>query len=705
MADYKTPQSVLNQLQKYFSIGWKKSNDTQPSEQLYPLRKVTDLKGNSHFEKEKFNDEIKKLFNWWVNSTHDSRESWLQRTQLFQDMDMIELNMAMISKSMNIMADEVVQSDSNMQPIFVEAKRNVKKFILDWFDKVGIFTLIRPTVYDIIKYGNAGWLLGFDESGVNEILPIDIYDLKNRMEFTPDEVQKQIIGDNTLFSQFSAHDRIKDLIDSIMNKENITSFFKSYLFGFQINDNIIPPWRFIHFRNFTTSSPFKPFGVPIFIHSVAPYRQWDAAMTMQIVARGANFPKEKYEINLPNAVDPSTKLELAVEFLNELMNAGIGTSKKELPGVNEIRITIKDLFEWSVDKPGVELGKIDDIKMLLDEVANSTFLPRNLIDPESSGFGDSGTSLVEKFKPFARLVFRIQSIFLSNLSQAIKIHMIHSQQFSEEEMDFVLSMPYPESQVNTEIISSQTAQWGLANEIISSLSSKLLGGESLPTDVVKQVYQKILPYDDVTIDNFINGSIKAREENDVKEYESQIKDENKPEENELQTDTTENKDNILDAAQQNIDTQKISVEQEKINIAKIKNANERAKLDKEKNEESAKNIRRKQELKSIRKWKKLEESIGKVKLQEEIDNEIFQVRQDNLREGVFRRRHYFSSKNQDISFPAEKLIELDKSRLLKLTEQDENMSLEDKIKFNKSYYKEEVKYTFKPNDKDSEKNK
>jgi len=702
MASYKTPDKVLNQLKKYFQIGWKDTSNKQPSEQLYPLKKVVDTKGNIHFEKENLSDEVKKLFDWWMTSCHDSRDSWLQRTQLFQDMDMIELNMAMISKAMNIMADEVVQADSNMQPIFVEAKRNVKKFILDWFDKVNLFSLIRPTVYDIIKYGNAGWLLGFDEQGINEILPIDMYDLKDRLEFTPDEVQKKMVGDNTLFSQFKAHDRINDLINSITNKENITSFFKQYLFGFQVNDNIIPPWRFIHFRNFTTSSPFKPFGVPIFIHSVAPYRQWDAAMTMQVVARGAKFPKEKYEIDIPNAVDPSTKLELAVEFLNELMNAGIGTSKKELPGVNEVRITIKDLFTWSQETPQIDLGKIDDIKMLYDEVANSTYLPRNLIDPNDSGFGDSGVSLVEKFKPFARLVFRIQSIFLANLSQAIKIHMIHSQKFSEEEMDFVLSMPYPESQVNNEIISSQTAQWGLANEIISSLSSKLIGGESLPSDVIRQIYQKILPYDDKTIDDFINGTIKAREENDVKEYENEIKDETVSKENEIQKDSIENQGAQLDAAKQNIETQKISVDQEKINIEKIRNANERAKLDKEKNEESIRNFRRKQELKAIKKWKKLEESIGKVELQEKINNEIFQVKQSNLREGVFRRTHYFSSKNQDMGFPAEKLIELDKSRLQKLEEQDENTSSEDKIKFNESFYKEEIKYSFTPEEANSE---
>jgi hypothetical protein len=267
-------------------------------------------------------------------------------------------------------------------------------------------------------------------------------------------------------------------------------------------------------------------------------------------------------------------------------------------------------------------------------------------------------------------------------------------------MDFVLSMPYPESQVNNEIISSQTAQWGLANEIISSLSGKLLAGEPLPSEVIRQIYQKILPYDDQTIDKFIDDSLKARQENDVKEYEDEIKSKNQPED-QLQTDTTDSKQSVIDAAQQSIDSQKIGVEQEKINIDKMKNANEKAKLDREKNkEESFRRWKMKNEIGSIKKWKMLEATEGKTRLQEKIDNEILQVRQENLREGKFRGNHYFSSRNLDMGFPAEKLVELDKNRLKKLEETKE-FSSEDRIAFNKTYYSEEVKYSFKENSEDS----
>lgn len=690
-------KQILTNLQKFFLIGWKKSAE-RPEDQIFPLKPVKDDKGYTHFDKEKFPDEVKKLFAWWLSDTHSREEDWKNRTQLFQDMDMVYYNCAMLAKAMEIMADEVVQADMNMQPVFIEAKRPVKKFILDFFDKVNVYSLIRPTVLDLIRYGNSGWMLGFDDSGISEIIPVNMYSLKDRLEFSPDEVDQRMKGDDLLFSQFRTHERINQLIQSITDKDDITAVHKNYLFGFQINDQIVPPWRFIHFRNFTFSSPFKPFGVPIFVHSIAPYRQWDAAMTMQIVARGSMFPKEIYKLKISNVVDPSTKLQLATDFLNELLNSGIGTTKKELPGVNEIRISIDDLFEWNQEVPQVNLGKIDDIQMLLDEVANSTFLPRNLIDPRDAGFGDSGVSLIEKFKPFARLVFRLQSTFLANLTQVIKIHMIYSGEFAMEDMDFVLSMPYPESQINTEIISSQTSQWDLANNVINSLSDKLLGGESLPTDVIRQVYQKILPYDDETIENFINGALKARKENDVKEYENEIKALNEPEETKEKAPEqvqSDNEQKAIDNENLNLDRQKIDVEKEKLEIQKQKN--QKAKQDLEKESVKFRKWRLKEEFKALKKWKKLEEKEGKVKLQEMIDDEIFQEKQDNLKDGIHRKKHYFSSRNVYTEFPAELIHKLEKDAKVEKARklQEEEFESEEKQKeYEKKFLKEEIKYDF-----------
>ena len=66
---------------------------------------------------------------------------------------MIYFNSAVLAKAIELVADETIQADSNQQPIFVEAKRKQKKFILDFFDKINLFDHIRPTVVDLVQYG------------------------------------------------------------------------------------------------------------------------------------------------------------------------------------------------------------------------------------------------------------------------------------------------------------------------------------------------------------------------------------------------------------------------------------------------------------------------------------------------------------------------------------------------------------------------
>jgi len=74
-------------------------------------------------------------------------------------------------------------------------------------------------------------------------------------------------------------------------------------------------------------------------------------------------------------------------------------------------------------------------------------------------------------------------------------------------------MPYPESQVNNDIISSQTSLLDLANDIIGALEDKITGGEKLPIEVMKSIYHKFLPYDSSLLDFWINETLKQQENN------------------------------------------------------------------------------------------------------------------------------------------------------------------------------------------------
>ncbi len=611
--DEEKNQLVRNRLQTLFKIDFKNKGN-KPSDKIITfVNKGEDKKGITHLDRENFPEEIKQLFDYWSNDCHDTAKSWEQRKQLYEDMDMIYYNSPLIARAIELIADEVIQADSNQQPIFIEAKPKVKKFILDFFDRVGLYDLIRSTIIDIIQYGNAGWILALENNGVNEIIPINVYDLKERFQFTPFEVAQKLHGKDEFFQRLRGMDRMNQLIDSLVSKEDEITRFKSYLLGFQIGEYAVPPWRFLHFRNATNKSPFKPFGVPVFIHSIAPYRQYDAAMTLQVLARGAKFPRDVFNLNIPNIVDPTEKMAFATEFINQYQNSGLGSTKKEDMGVGERIVTIKDLYEYSQETPQIDLGRIDDIQMLRDDLTVSTQLPRSLLDSNDAGFGATGVALLQQSKPFARLVFRIQNIFLQNVSQLVKIHMIQSNKFTLEEMDFVLSMPYPESQTNSDIITSQSSLLTLANDIIAAIEDKILGGEKVPPELIQKIYHKILPYDDNTINSWFT-SIKGKEKDGEE------------------------------------------IPKEKL----VSNA------------------------KLYEGFALIEAATGKKRLYEQVEQLIFNKRQEHLKEGVMENKHFYSSKNIYSDFPAETLRTLDKQRLAKLKEKKET----------KEYFKEEVEYVY-----------
>jgi hypothetical protein len=627
----------LNRLQQYFQLGFNKSAKLQ-TDVVFPLQNRTIVKDTSstmELVRQKFSKETDDLYRYWLDNSYDPAKSFRNRESLYDDMDVLYFSCQMITRAIELIADETIQADSNDQPIFIDAKRNVKKYIQDFFDRVNINSYLRATLIDIVNYGNAGWILGFDDNGINDIIPIEIRELKDRLEFSPYQVKQELKKGTNLFSQFNKITRLQSLIDSILDKEETTSYFKKYLLGFQVEDKVLPPWKFIHFRNMTNKSPFAPFGIPLFIHSMSAYKQFDAAMTLQNAARVASFPKQVISIKIPNQVDPATKIEKAMEAMNEWLNIGFGTSKKELPGLGDVIFTIDDLFTFQDVKVDVDLGNLGDMDYLWESLVLSTFLPRYIIDPKDSGFGDSGVALAEKFKPFARLVYRMQSILLENITQLVKIQMLYTDVFSLDDVDFTLSMKYPEGQTNPDIIASQNSLLDLANNIIQAIQDKVTGGEQLPPELLKSIYTQFLSYDTDKIEGWIDDAVKAKDNDE----------------------TTPTVDSVSN--QQQID--QIQFEGEtptpEENVAKQQIT---------------------ESLRGKRMWKLLEDQVGKMKLKERVNDIIFEEKQKTFRECAVKGKHLYSSRNRNTSFAPEMLREIalaqvDKVGKEKFTEKtDEN---------------------------------
>jgi len=494
--------SRITQLQKYFKVGVSKSAPRE--EKLKILKQRLTTEGGMKVSEEIFSPRVQRLFDYYMNNCHAAIETYETMKEVFEDMEMLFYESTLMSRAMKLTAEEVHQADSNNRVLGVEAKRDQKKFINEFLLETDLEEYIPATTLDIIQFGNAGWIPVLDDRGVSEITPVNIYDMKQRIEFTPVEVEKQMLGKTGMIYALCSLQRMQHLINSILNKDNYASHFKSYLLGFQIgHEYVLPPWRFVHFRNQTNKSPFTPWGMPMYIHAVSAYRQLDAAKTLRVAALGAQFPVDVYTVETTPGQSATDKFIYAADFLKQLDNSGMHSTKKEGIGVGERIITIKDLFDYQQISPSVSLNNFEDMEMLRDDLILATGLPRNYLDPNNGNFGNSGVALAQQFRPFARAIYQVQKILMSGISQLIKVHMIQSGKYQIKDIDFQLTMPYPESQVDRDLISSQSDLIRLATDVMDALKDKLVGDDmddKLPVSVIQDIFSQILPYDQNRLD-------------------------------------------------------------------------------------------------------------------------------------------------------------------------------------------------------------
>jgi hypothetical protein len=513
--DYDLP-SRNRRLLDFFTFGIFKRKDGKEHIYLNPERVKNAKKsaGRIILPADKFPTPIQRMLDKWAEVTTYNLDKWEGRKDLINDLLEMYYNSPIVSKAMNITVDEVLQADSNNQIIGVEGNKRQVDYINKKLDDWGIQYILRDIAFNIVLTGDYGLIPKIGKNGVEKVSTIEPLDLQDIFEFRPIdfadlENPSHSGGQNdsylNRYKSLRQVNRIEELINAIKTNSDLSDAFDRHTLGYMVKDQIVPPWGFIHFRNYSSQSPFKPFGLPPFIHCLAPFRQLQLANQLQMSARASRFPIQRFKIKLPNIMMPTDKLEKAIEFINELDNSGFYSTKKETPGVGERLITIDELFEVDLMEYQIDLGRIDDIEALRDDLMNATLLPKSVVDPNVSGLGASGVSLIQQFKPFSRFVYGIQSVILEGLTKLIQIDMILSNSFSEDEMDFILTMPFPESQTDRELIGSQSDLIQLANTVLDILGQRFYGDPSavLPEDLVKSVLTQILPYDKNRLDDWI----------------------------------------------------------------------------------------------------------------------------------------------------------------------------------------------------------
>jgi len=487
-------RSFFTKLRNTFGIVLKKKDKFSTAKIPVPAIINPDLKIAKPV---KLPSDLEKMWKWWLSETADSSLTLKNRMDRYSDLDYMYYNNTVISMAVDLYADETVQLDSQSEVLQVTAKKAaVRNYIQDFFTKIGITPkILKAVAFDLALYGDHFWVTTSNlTKGITEIVPIDVKSLTNRLEFNAIEVSKLMRKNKKIYTQLiSRQKQLQKLADVLKNGSNDTSsYFRKYLFGFQIEKGIfLPPWNVVHFRRFSTHSEFYPFGRPLLINCISPFRQLQTSKTIVAMARVAKFPKELFEVEVNENMTEVEKWNAVNEARQEWLNLGTEQTGKEDFGVGGKIWTPKGLIDYSLIENRMSVDDISDLEMLRDDMILGTRVPKGYLIVDRASFGTSGQALLQQFKPFGRAVFGIQTCILEELTQLVRLHFIMTNTFVDE--PFELSMTFPVIEESSDRLRIKSDTIRLANDIITNIQSALgLGrGEALPPNVVKDIFSKL----------------------------------------------------------------------------------------------------------------------------------------------------------------------------------------------------------------------
>lgn len=497
-------KTFLKRLQRFFGIKVA-SNSMNTGQRPVPAKYNAETNRTTPV---KFPSDIQKYYDYWVTN-YDNYESLKNRFDRYRDLEFCVLNSGIVGFAHELYTDESIAADENGEIIQVNAKnKKVEKYIREFYERIGIDrTVLRSVSSDIALYADHFWALSVgEEVGIEEITPVSPYTVQDRLEFNAIRMASIMTQNKTAFMKASARDsRMKSMIDAIngvsVNKD-YSSWFRTYLFGFQLdNGEILPPWNMIHFRRYDTNSEFAPFGKPLFLKSIARFRQLKALENLLAMLRAAKFPREVFNVQLDENMPETERWMKLNEIRDEYYSFGNLNSGDE----NDLDVaapvwTADGLVSFDMKESRVQLDDLGDLESIRDDLAVSTAVPQAYYAPNRGSFGESGQALLQQYKPFGRKVFQNQSAILEGLVNLVKMQFAITGDFDIDE-DFEITMTFPVIEETRDRISTKNDTLRLATDVIDNIGQAvgLDRDATLPRDVVKDVFQKLsfLSRDDV----------------------------------------------------------------------------------------------------------------------------------------------------------------------------------------------------------------
>lgn len=514
--------NIIDKLKSIFKITSIKTNDVSNVNTLYPG--TVNKSGN--LKKVKFPDELQKLYSYWLKDSFETSETLKNRINRYTDLSYAYYNNSIFSKSVNLYADEAVQGEEGSEVLIADAKdTKLKKYIVNFLNELDINNAqkLNNIAFNLVLYGDAFQVNSIDmknRKSIIDITTVDVFDIGARLEFNASRIGKEIRQNSKWQSFLNSNNRIKALSQILnnMNKdgEDYSQYFKNYLFGYWLSGEIyLPPWNVNHYRVFTTISEFAPYGRPIMINSLAPFRQLQAGKNLMALARASNFPIKKFSVKVDENMDQGDQWETVNELREDYHNLGYDPTDSEQFSMNSEIWVPENLIDVELIEPRMNLDDIADIEMLRDELIMATDIPKGYLIVDRSSFGTSGQSLLRQHKPFARSVYKIQTAMLEQISQLIRMQFVISGSY-DYDTPFELSMPFPEIEESSDRLRMKNDTLRLAKDILDNIKDAigLDRNESLPPEVVKDVFSQISFLDDEDINSWVDKINQSKDSGD-----------------------------------------------------------------------------------------------------------------------------------------------------------------------------------------------
>ena len=524
-----------DRLMRFFNLGVTTKN------QMIPVENVLDKKGNptDKIQPIEMPSALEEAYQYLISNMNTAPYmDNMYRFLRYKDFQSAFETEPILNTAKLIYVSEAYTQEYGKQLVGIKAKDSkLEKHFYEWFDRVG-FTenVIRDIFSNLVQFGDAFWLNGIDmegNGGITTITPLSPYLVADRIEFNVGMVNEKRQWFNMALNLANTYPALQQIVDIVTakNVEDISMFYKSYLFGFTLKLSAdeedgnsqdvkdvkgVPPWCIGHCRLFTTDKAFFPFGMPMMMSAIPAYKSYKTTQLLIDLLRSQSFPREHYSIKCEDNSDPFTRNMRISEAKNFLEGITPQSQNQDGLSVGAKIYSCDGLVDYDLLDPSIDLDALGDLEEKKYSLCMSTGIPMDYLCPdESSGIGgDYAEKLYYLNKIFQRRVDALRRAFLEQLDQTYRMHLMLTNEFDGDKTEFELYIENPTEDLTSDKISQISDVFNLSKDIIDVISTcaGLERGDSLNPKIVKSVLSQYLPVEKDVIEKWVNEIYGSAEE-------------------------------------------------------------------------------------------------------------------------------------------------------------------------------------------------